>query len=73
MSGSNDMGKRDESGLRKKVFDLNIPLVIAEGLARDAETTARTAQQEAQIWRECYEGVESYKIKYEVIRDRFGL
>ncbi|KAG9194671.1 hypothetical protein G6011_04706 [Alternaria panax] len=68
-----DTGERDESGLRKKVFDLNIRLMIAEGLARDAETLVRKFQQEAQLWKERYEGAESYKTRYEEIRNRFGL
>jgi hypothetical protein len=57
----NDTGERDESGLRRMVFDLNIRLMIAEGLARDAETAARTAQEEAQIWMKRFEKAETYK------------
>jgi hypothetical protein len=69
----NDTGERDEYELRRKVFDLNIRLMIAEGLARDAETAARTAQEEAQIWMKRFEEAESYKTRYEEVRDSFGL
>ncbi|KAI4670933.1 uncharacterized protein J4E88_009685 [Alternaria novae-zelandiae] len=73
LDGSNDADERDSSGLRNKLFDLNIRLMIAEGLARDAETAARTAQEEAQLWRKRYEEAELYRIKYEEIRSHFGL
>jgi hypothetical protein len=62
---SNNTDKRDESGLPKKVFDLNIRLMIAESLARKAETAARVAQEEAELWRKRYEEAKSYKIEYE--------
>ncbi|KAH6882732.1 hypothetical protein BKA58DRAFT_373832 [Alternaria rosae] len=45
LDGSNDADERDSSGLRNKLFDLNIRLMVAEGLAQDAETAARTAQE----------------------------
>ncbi|KAI4709580.1 hypothetical protein J4E89_005596 [Alternaria sp. Ai002NY15] len=70
---ANDADERDGSGLRNKLFDLNIRLMIAEGLARDAEIAARTAQEEAQLWRKRYEEAESYRIKYEEMRSHFGL
>ena len=73
LDGSNDADEREGSGLRNKLFDLNIRLMIAEGLARDAEIAARTAQEEAQLWRKRYEEAESYRIKYEEIRSHFGL
>ena len=70
---ANDADERDGSGLRNKLFDLNIRLMIAEGLARDAEIAARTAQEEAQLWRKRCEEAESYRIKYEEMRSHFGL
>ncbi|KAI4646920.1 hypothetical protein J4E93_005144 [Alternaria ventricosa] len=73
LDGSNDADEREGSGLRNKLFDLNIRLMIAEGLARDAEIAARTAQEEAQLWRKRYEEAETYKAKYEEIRNHFDL
>lgn len=73
LDGSNNADERDSSGLRNKLFDLNIRLMIAEGLAQDAETAARTAQEEAQLWRRRYEESEPYKAKYEEMRNHFNL
>ncbi|KAI4952199.1 hypothetical protein J4E91_003661 [Alternaria rosae] len=73
LNGSNVADERDSSGLRNKLFDLNIRLMIAEGLAQDAETAARTAQEEAQLWRRRYEESEPYKAKYEEMRNHFNL
>ncbi|KAI4623786.1 hypothetical protein J4E80_003598 [Alternaria sp. BMP 0032] len=70
---SNNAGERDSPGLRNKLFDLNIQLMIAEGRARDAETVAQKAQVESQLWKKRYEEAESYRIKYEEIRSHFGL
>ncbi|KAI4636500.1 hypothetical protein J4E83_001455 [Alternaria metachromatica] len=70
---SNNAGERDSPGLRNKLFDLNIQLMIAEGRARDAETVAQKAQEESQLWKKRYEEAESYRTKYEKIRSHFGL
>jgi len=73
LDGSNDADEREGSGLRNKLSDLNIRLMIAEGLARDAEVAARTAQEDAQLWRKRYEEAETYRAKYEEIRNHFNL
>jgi hypothetical protein len=72
-NGLNDTSERDEFRLQNEVEDLNIRLLIAEGLARDAESAAKTAQEEAKLWRKRYEELESFKIKYEEMKNYFRL